>query len=325
MVRRAVLIALLVCCGAVHAAEVVDATGRTVQVPDQVTRVLPAGPPAAVLLAAVAPDLMLGWPSAVAKPVRTLLSPQVAALPQVPRLTGRDDVTGDIRNLSPDLIIDYGTLGPRYVELATQTQQRTGIPTLLFSGALDDIPRVLRTLGMILHRQERAETLAATAEVMLTRSAITGGHPRVVYARGTDGASVAAPDTNATDVFTYLGWQVVAPGGDGPFRPATIDAIAGLDPDILIFAEPAMRTAVMHKDAWRAVRAVREKRVFFAPAMPFGWLEEPPSINRLLGIAWLGRHEPELLATVFNAVFYGHALTPAELGTVLADTSLLHP
>ena len=29
-----------------------------------------------------------------------------------------------------------------------------------------------------------------------------------------------------------------------------------------------------------------------APALPFGWVEEPPSINRLLGLAWLGGHEP---------------------------------
>ncbi len=44
------------------AAEVTDATGRTVTIPDRIDRVLPAGSPAAVLLAAIAPARMIGLP-----------------------------------------------------------------------------------------------------------------------------------------------------------------------------------------------------------------------------------------------------------------------
>jgi len=42
------------------AATVTDAAGRAVPVPGKVTRVFPAGPPAAILLYTVAPDLLLG-------------------------------------------------------------------------------------------------------------------------------------------------------------------------------------------------------------------------------------------------------------------------
>ncbi len=44
-----------------YAAKVKDATGREIQTPDKVTRVFPAGPPAAIMLYTLAPDLMLGW------------------------------------------------------------------------------------------------------------------------------------------------------------------------------------------------------------------------------------------------------------------------
>jgi iron complex transport system substrate-binding protein len=47
-----------------HAAIVTDAAGRAVPVPDKVARVFPAGPPAAILLYTLAPDLLLGWPRA---------------------------------------------------------------------------------------------------------------------------------------------------------------------------------------------------------------------------------------------------------------------
>ena len=63
--------------------------------------------------------------------------------------------------------------------------------------------------------------------------------------------------------------------------------------------------------AWQSFRAVREGQSFravreghalIAPAHPFGWIEEPPSINRLLGLAWLSGHEPTALAAMFHAV-----------------------
>ena len=72
-----------------------------------------------------------------------------------------------IKALKPDLILDYGTVSPRYADLAQTTQQRTGIPTILLDGALAKIPGRLRQLGAILHREERAETLAQFAEALL--------------------------------------------------------------------------------------------------------------------------------------------------------------
>ena len=147
MLRRFILILPLLWSGAVLAAEVTDSSGRAVRVPDKIARALPAGPPAAILLEALAPDLMIGWPGPMSDEAKGLVDPAAAKLPRVPRLTGRDDVTGQIKALKPDLIVDYGGVTTRYFELANSTQSRTGIPTLLYNGSLDEIPRVLRTLG----------------------------------------------------------------------------------------------------------------------------------------------------------------------------------
>jgi iron complex transport system substrate-binding protein len=322
---RWLLILWLLWAGIASAAEVVDAIGRTVQVPDHVARVLPAGPPAAVLLSAIAPDLMLGWPSPVSDSAGAMLAPSAALLSQIPRLTGGEDVTAKLQALRPDLILDYGTLSPRYADLARTTQEKTGVPTILLDGSLTEIPHVVRLLGGILHRQGRAETLATFAEALLAMPATQAVHPRVLYARGADGLTVAAPGTDVTEVFARLGWQVLAPDGQGTFRRSSIDAIRVLDPDILIFSDPAMRDAVMHDDAWRTVRAVRAAHVLVAPGLPFGWIEEPPSINRLLGLAWLEGHEPVALASLFNAVMYGRTLTPVQLDNMLTGVHSLQP
>ncbi|WP_158258326.1 ABC transporter substrate-binding protein [Rhodopila globiformis] len=317
MLRRVLLIVVMLWSGATYAAEITDSAGRIVQVPDHVARVLPAGPPAAVLLAALAPDLMIGWPMPLADAARPLLAPGAANLPQIPRVTGHEDVSAAIKPLKPDLIVDYGTISARYADLAQATQERTGVPTILLDGSLVKSSDMIRRLGALLHREQRAETLARFAEALLSLPP-PANHPRVLYARGAAGLLAAAPDSDLTEVFRLLGWQVVAPDGNGTFRPTTIDKIRKIDPDVLVFSEPAVRETLAHDDAWKAVRAVSEGHVIIAPSLPFGWIENPPSINRLLGLAWLEGSDPETLAALANAIVYGHVLTPAEHRAVLA-------
>jgi iron complex transport system substrate-binding protein len=135
--------------------------------------------------------------------------------------------------------------------------------------------------------------------------------------------TLVAPGTDLAESFTRAGWQLVAPPGQGPSRQATLDDIRALDPDVIVFTDPAMRATLAQSDAWRSLRAVHDGRAVVAPNMPFGWLDEPPSINRLLGFAWLGGGDPRTLAALFNAVIYGRALTASQLDAVVAGVRSL--
>jgi iron complex transport system substrate-binding protein len=314
----------LFCVSPTLAAEVVDATGRSVSIPDHIERVLPAGTPASVLLAAIAPGQMLGFAGPASEAARAELAPAASGLPTVPRLTGPQDNTAAIQALHPDLIIDYGTVSARYKQLAQDTQQKTGIPTLLLDGALDQIPTVARTLGHILHQPEQAEAVARMAEAILSLPISADRHPTVLYARGADGLQVAAAGTDVTAIFTRLGWKVLAPEGTGTFRPTTLDVIRKLDPDIIILSDPEAKD-VLAGAAWSGLRAVRDGHALIAPSQPFGWVEEPPSINRLIGLAWLRGSDPLTLAATFNAIVYNHVLTPVELEATAGTTPLFKP
>src|SRR5262245_52213161 len=69
------------------AGAVTDSSGRAVNSPDQVTRVFPAGPPAAITLYTLAPDLLLGWPRANRPEEREYLLPDIGARPEIGRIT----------------------------------------------------------------------------------------------------------------------------------------------------------------------------------------------------------------------------------------------
>jgi len=337
---RLFILFLLLFSGIARASEIVDATGRTVSIADRVTRVLPADPSAAVLLMALAPDLMLGFPGDLAPEARSFLPPQIGALPRLPPLTDEEDVTEQARALKPDLIVVYGEVTPARVQLAKQTQERLEVPTILLDGALERTPRALRMLGAALHRDTRGEVLARLASFPLLGAEnlpSSGKAHSVVYVRGFDALTAVAPGVGASEAFTLLHWRVLAPPGVGEFRPVALEQIAALDPDELIFTDPRMRRMLTVSDAWRALRAVREKHAYIAPGLPFGWVEAPPSLNRLLGMDWLWRHgepapeigdheyELPLAATQFYAVFFGHPLSNAQLESLVASARPVGP
>ncbi len=308
------LLSLAFAPGAGGAAEIVDATGRHVALPAGIARVMPAGPPAAVLLAALAPEMMTGWPHPPAAAAAALLAAPLAALPKSPPLEPAAQAA--IAATHPDLIVDYGTVSPRYVARARDTQ--AGVPVLLFDGGLEKVPDILRQLGTALGRAARGEDLARmAADILAARR--PDAMRRVVYVRGEPDALIAAaPGSQPFETLRVAGWQVLAPAGEAgeKFRPVTAAAIAALDPDVLILTDPAARAALATAPEWRAVRALREGHAYIAPMLPFGWFEEPPSINRLLGLLWTEHYaDPAALAAraaSVQAALYGRTASAAE-------------
>src|SRR5215470_11092813 len=118
--RRTVLAglsaALLAPRGA-SAATVTDSAGRAVAVPARVERVFPAGPPAAILLYTLAPELLLGWPRANRAEECAFMLPDICTRPEVGRLTGRGNTANleSVLALKPDLILDVGSTAPTFV------------------------------------------------------------------------------------------------------------------------------------------------------------------------------------------------------------------
>ena len=94
-----------------RAQTVTDAAGRAVPIPAKVTRVFPAGPPAAILLYTLAPDLLLGWPRANRPEECEFMLPDVCTRPEVGRITGRGNTANleVVLALKPDLILDVGS------------------------------------------------------------------------------------------------------------------------------------------------------------------------------------------------------------------------
>ncbi|MAN80180.1 MAG: iron ABC transporter substrate-binding protein, partial [Magnetovibrio sp.] len=109
---------------------ITDSAGRPVSVPDRVTKVFPAGPPASIFLYMMAPDLLAGWSRALRGKERAGVAETYHGLPEIGRLTGRGGSANleTVMVMKPDLILDYGSVKPTYISLADRVQAQTGIP-----------------------------------------------------------------------------------------------------------------------------------------------------------------------------------------------------
>ncbi len=308
---------------------------RLPDLPRPALRVFPAGPPAAILLYAIAPEALLGWPRALRPDERAFLLPEIAARPELGRLTGR----GNTANLEavlaqkPDLILDAGATGETYRSLAERVEAQTGIPTALLDGRLESTPATCRALGRLLGRAAEAEALAAAAEATLTSvrervAAVPAAQrPRVYLARGPRGLETARAGSVNAETLALLGAVNVAGEGGGLAQVSPEDVLA-FAPEVVVALDPGFAAAARTDPLWQGTPAGRAGRIHLVPSLPFGWVDFPPSVNRLLGLWWLGaRLYPHLfpedlraIARDFHARFYHVAPDEAGLDRILAGT-----
>ena len=323
---------------AVPAAEAfTDSGGRSVVLPERVERIFAAGGPAAIVVYMLRPDAMIGWPRAIRPEERPYLLPAVRDLPEVGMLSGRGDTANVelVLKNRPDLIVDFGSVRPTFVSLADNVQARTGIPYVLIDGRFEASAASLRMLGKILGAADRGEELARYTDVLLQRLGRTladvpeGERPRVYLARGPNGLETGLKGSINTEIIERAGGRNVADSND--LRRGIVNVspeqLLVWDPEIIITWDRNFHARVLEgrDPLWAGVKAVREGRVHLAPTAPFGWIDRPPSVNRLIGLAWLanlfhGNRFPFDIRNEtrrFYKLFYHVDLGEAELETLI--------
>jgi iron complex transport system substrate-binding protein len=316
--------------------EIVDSAGRKVALPARVDRVYAAGPPASVVAFAVAPDKLIGWTSHFRDYERPFVAPKYADLPALGRLTGR----GNTANVEvviaarPDLIFDYGSVRPTFASLADRVQAQTGIPYVLLDGDFDRMADSIEEFGRIVGEEKRGSELAAYARETvadIARRLATippARRPRVYYGRGPRGLDTGlAGSINMESIEQVGAVNVAAELGRGGLVQVSVEQVLRWNPDVVVTIDPNFFAAVRRDPLWREIAAVKSGRVYLAPNAPFGWIDFPPSINRLIGLRWLCRvlypeAFPEDLRPAvrdFYARIYHQTPTDAQLDALLAS------
>lgn len=150
--------------------------------------------------------------------------------------------------------------------------------------------------------------------------------PLVYFGGGYDGLETGLDGSvMMADIDEAGAINVAGSLGAGQLTRVTPADIRFWNPDDIISQQRSFYGALLRHRYWRGLAAVRNKRVFLEPTAPFGWLDDPPSVNRLIGLYWLSSlfyqgvaaADLRTLVSGFYQTFYDVKLTDPQLNALL--------
>ena len=245
-----------------------------------------------------------------------LLPPDASVLPETGALSGGGAPMSleAAAALRPDFILDYGDRDDADLDLAERIRHRIGRPWHLIDGALMRTPEALREAGRLLDVPERGEHLAAEAERLINLwQAPRRVGPTFYYARGADGLETAFSGALAVEVLERGAWRNVATGGRDIGRVSR-ERVVAWDPEMLVTLDRRFAEGAADDPVWRRRADGSRRRLLLLPDRPFGWIDRPPSVNRLLGVHWAAYGDQDMAGVAaLMGELYGRAPTREEL------------
>lgn len=258
-----------------------------------------ANPITTYMIAALAPDKLIGWNFEPPPQVRGYLADALMARPVVGGWFGH----GKTPNLETLAAIKPQVSLTSTVTVSTDRSipvlEKLGLPVCnLTLNRVEDYPAAFRLGGGALGVDARGEALARMAEDLIaarkrTAASDPSPKPRIYYAEGVDGLATECAGSVHAEVIELAGAQNVhrCPASvlSDRFGMVRIDfeQLAAYDPDWIVTQESNFVRKLGEDARWQSLRAVREGRVLLAPQAPFRWLDRPPSYMRLLAMHWL--------------------------------------
>jgi iron complex transport system substrate-binding protein len=213
--------------------------------------------------------------------------PEVASLPEVGGYV--DPNLEAIVALKPDLVVGArGPAGRRIDDTLRARSIETYFPP---TESIDDVFAMINGLAEKIGRSSEADRLVAKIQARLARidaATKTLDHPRVLLLFGIQPIVAAGPKGFGDEILRRAGAVNAVKQGDA-YPQLDIEAVAGMDPDVIVDAAVAEEHGAQRisKSAggWSRVRAVREDKV--VPLADEVVLRPGPRIDE--GVATLAR------------------------------------
>ena len=313
-----------------------DDAGRQVEIPAKITRIVPSGPLAQMILFAIAPDMFVGLASKWYDSANGIIDQKYMDLPYFGQLYGSADLNVEELALAdPQLIIDIGEAKDSVAEDMDTLQQQTTIPTVFISSTLETMPQTYRTLGKLLGREEKGEELAQFCERVYARTEsimkqVGDKKVNALYVLGEEGLNVLAKTSYHAELLDMLTNNLAVvenPLSKGSGNSVSMEQIALWNPDFVIFGPDSIYEKVNDLASWSEITAIVNKNYVEVPDAPHNWMSMPPAVQRYLGLIWLTAElypdycDYDVKAEImkYYKLFYGCTLTEDQYNTITAN------
>ncbi len=316
-----------------------DDCGREVDIPTDISAIVPSGPLSQIVLLAIAPDLFVGLADKLGNSAKGILPDAYFDLPYFGQLYGSANLNvEELAAANPQLIIDIGEAKGSIVEDMDDLQKQTQIPSVHIEASLATMPDAFRKLGTLLGREEKGEKLAQFCERVYDRTLsimeqVGDNKVNALYVLGEEGLNVLANGSYHAELIDMLTNNLAVvenPAGKGSGNEVTMEQLALWNPDFILFAPGSIYDTVAARDAWKEITAVKNSNYIEVPEGPYNWMGTPPAVQCYLGLIWLTAElYPEYCDYDVNAeimeyyeLFYGCTLTEQQYDALTASAFL---
>lgn len=321
--------------------EFTDSAGRTVEVPEDITKVAASGAVAQMILYTLDPDLLVGLASPPGEDQVDYFPDSMKDLPVFGQFYGKKANLNmeALIAAEPQIIIDLGDQKEGIGEDMDMIQKQTGIPTVYINAEMDQMADAYRTLGGLLGREEQAEKLASYVDDTLKyakdkSAAIEADKVKtVMYGTSSTGLACNAEGSSQASVIDMIGAEnaikttEVTDKGGGTI--VDLEKVYEFDPDVIILDDDGP-FSTLSQGEWSDLKAVKNGEYYEIPDKPYSWMAAPPSINRILGIWWLGNlvypdvyndYDVADKAKEYYSLFWHYELSDKEVADMLANST----
>ena len=277
-----------------------DSLGRTVTLPEKITKIAISGPLSQVYILPLAGDLLVGVSNAFAEDAQKYISEEILNKTEIGQLYGgkREMDLEALLAADPDVVIDIGQAKGSMAEDLDALTGQTGIPFVHIDAEVATAAQAYRTLGKLLGREEKAEKLAAWCEdtygniqTLMEKVDADNARKTMLYCLGETGTNVIAEGSFHGQIVNLMSRNIaviedVVSSGDG--NQVDLEQILLWNPEVIVFSYDSCYDAVGTSDQWQSVTAIAEGTYYEAPYGPYGWLSSPPAVQSYLGMLWLG-------------------------------------
>ncbi len=280
--------------------EFTDSAGRTVSVPAEVTKIAVSGPLSQLYALPLAGDMLVGVSKSFAEDTRIYLPEEIYSMTEIGQLYGGKGEM-DLEALlaaDPDVVIDIGEAKKTIKEDMDSLSEQTGIPFVHIDATVATAPAAYKMLGELLGREEKAAELADycqnildTINEMMAKVDADNARKTVLYCLGDSGCNVIAKGSFHAETINTMGDNLavledVVSKGTG--NEVDLEQILAWNPEVILFAPDSIYDTVGTMDAWKSLNAISSGSYYKVPSGPYGWLSSPPSVQRYLGLLWMG-------------------------------------
>ncbi|QDF29732.1 ABC transporter substrate-binding protein [Halarcobacter anaerophilus] len=290
-----------ICLTQLSSKTITDMSNNKIVVPDKIERVFGSAPPTTFLISLYKPDLLVGlnFPSFNMNNFGDsyYLGEKFMNLKSLGGWQGSQKGASVEMLLKLKTQIILGWNNDFLLKKMNKSLNNINIPTVMVNGDdLEKMPETFEFLGNLFDMPKRGEELATYAQNSLeyisnmTKNIEKGKEVTFYYAEGQNGLTSDCTYSFHTTQFRYIHAKNIYECQQKDImgmESINFESILKADPDVIIVQSPKFYTNIFKNPKWKMLKAVKAKKVYLVPRIPFNWIDRPPSFMRLLGIHWL--------------------------------------